>query len=235
MGYDGIEDVRQGKYFELDASTTQAARGENACRRSRRTNCSRTRSSKAIASRSTRSHDICRYRLPGIELLSRRVLTRRTDVLGQTAELIWHKDTDLKGVPTPSFCPVALRTATICRTGAIAPVFADDAAATRVRRRRQPGSSASATASRSSSKRRFCRVRCSGNPTAGTRCEHIHVRDREDRYARYQMKFRRARSSAEDSDRPRRRQLLRGRADVLERLEGNRQAIFRYITADGRL
>ena len=36
LGYGGVEDVRQGKYFELDLATTEAAAGESAGGRSRR-------------------------------------------------------------------------------------------------------------------------------------------------------------------------------------------------------
>ena len=36
LGYGGVEDVRQGKYFELDLATTEAAQAQNARRRSGR-------------------------------------------------------------------------------------------------------------------------------------------------------------------------------------------------------
>ena len=36
LGYDGVDDVRQGKYFELDLSTTEADASQGARRRSRR-------------------------------------------------------------------------------------------------------------------------------------------------------------------------------------------------------
>ena len=49
LGYGGVEDVRQGKYFELDLATTEAAQAKRWPRRSP-TSCSRTRSSRAIAS-----------------------------------------------------------------------------------------------------------------------------------------------------------------------------------------
>ena len=36
LGYGGVEDVRQGKYFELDLATTGSRAGESACRGGRR-------------------------------------------------------------------------------------------------------------------------------------------------------------------------------------------------------
>ena len=36
LGYGGVEDVRQGKYFELDLATTEAAQAQGARRRGRR-------------------------------------------------------------------------------------------------------------------------------------------------------------------------------------------------------
>ena len=59
LGYGGVEDVRQGKYFELDLATAEAAEARRAGRRSGRQACSPIRSSKAIASRST-DHEIRR-------------------------------------------------------------------------------------------------------------------------------------------------------------------------------
>ena len=48
LGYGGVEDVRQGKYFELDLATTEAAQAGR-WRPKSPTSCSRTRSSRAIA------------------------------------------------------------------------------------------------------------------------------------------------------------------------------------------
>ena len=36
LGYNGVEDVRQGKYFELDLAPIGGREREGACRRSRR-------------------------------------------------------------------------------------------------------------------------------------------------------------------------------------------------------
>ena len=43
MGYAGIGDVRQGKYFELELAAKSADQARDARRRSRRQSCSRIR------------------------------------------------------------------------------------------------------------------------------------------------------------------------------------------------
>ena len=55
LGYDGVADVRQGKYFELDLSTTEAAQAralaaEVADRKSTRLNSSHSRASRMPSS-----------------------------------------------------------------------------------------------------------------------------------------------------------------------------------------
>src|SRR3989337_998123 len=82
LGYNGVADVRQGKYFELDLSTTEAAQA------------------RAVAA------EVAYH--------------AAHDVLGQQAEYVWHKDTDLKGadvVVLPGGCAhgSSLRTGAMAR------------------------------------------------------------------------------------------------------------------------
>ena len=64
------------------------------------------------------------------------------------------------------------------------------------------------------------------------RCEHVHVRV-EQTDTPFTGGAQR-RPGAADSDRPRRRQLLRAARRDRSALEANRQVVFRYATADGR-
>ena len=54
LGYGGVEDVRQGKYFELDLATAEVSAGARRWQRRSPTSCWPIRSSRAIGSKSTR-------------------------------------------------------------------------------------------------------------------------------------------------------------------------------------
>ena len=151
-------------------------------------------------------------------------------VLGQQAELIWHKDTEPQGadVVDPARRVRARRLSAHRRDRAL---LADHAA--RCRRSPRPAGrcSASATAFRCCSRPDCCRARCCGTAACKYRCEHVHVR-------------------VEQTDTPftracRAGQVLRipiahgegnyyAEPDVIDRLETNRQVVFRYVTAAGR-
>ena len=80
-------------------------------------------------------------------------------VLGQDAEFVWHKDTDLKGADVV-ILPGGFAHGDYLRTGAMARFSPIMGAVQRVRRRAAARCSASATASRSCSRRACCPARC---------------------------------------------------------------------------
>ena len=155
--------------------------------------------------------------------------TPPSDVLGQEAEFVWHKDTDLKGadVVDPARRLRARRLPAHRRDGAL---LADHARGAGVRRRAAARCSASATASRSCSRPGLLPGAMLRNRGLKFQCEHVHIR-------------------VEQTDTPFTRGVpSRARCcgcpiahgegnyfaepDVIARLEANRQVIFRYTDAE---
>ena len=135
MGYGGVGDVRQGKFFELDvaADSTDAARAlagevvEQAARQPghrelSRSRCSVMKFAVVVFPGSNCDHD---------------AYHAAKHVLGQEAEFIWHKDTDLKGADVV-ILPGGFAHGDYLRTGAIAR-FSPSWSGRGVRRGRRPG------------------------------------------------------------------------------------------------
>ena len=96
LGYDGVEDVRQGKYFELDLATTERGAGRDARRRSRR-QAARQPGDRELPHRGRTDHEIRSRRLSRQQLRPRRAITRPRTCSARRPSIVWHKDTDLKG------------------------------------------------------------------------------------------------------------------------------------------
>ena len=135
LGYGGVDDVRQGKYFELDLrrpsrrrpgaggrSGRQAAREPGDRELSHRGRTERMKFAIVVFPGSNCDHD---------------AYHAAKHVLGQQAEYIWHKDTDLKGADVV-ILPGGFAHGDYLRTGAIAR-FSPIMRAVRPSRRRRPG------------------------------------------------------------------------------------------------
>src|SRR6202011_4318707 len=95
LGYGGVEDVRQGKYFELDLATSEAAQARALAAE--------------VADKLLANPVIESYRIEIDSPMKFAVVVfpgtnnchdtyhAAKHVLGQDAEFIWHKDSDLKG------------------------------------------------------------------------------------------------------------------------------------------
>ena len=216
LGYGGVDDVRQGKVFRARSEDRRKRRRPGRLPPRSPTSCSRIRSSRAIASRSThevRGRGVSRQQL-------RRGRVPCGDRRARPARRVRLAQGDRpRRAPTSSSSRAASRTATTCararwrasrRSCGAVETFA--AAAVRC--------SASATASRFCSRPGCCRARCCATATLKFHCEHVHIRVEQT-----DTPFTRAcRAGAGPAhpDRPRRGQLLR-RAGVIARLEANRQ------------
>ena len=143
---------------------------------------------------------------PGQQLRPRRVSRGDGRCSARRPSYVWHKDTDLKGadVVDPARRVRARRLPAHRRDGAL---LADHARGARRSPSAAARCSASATAFRSCSKRGCCRARCCATAALKFRCEHVHVRV-EQTDTPFTCACR-AGPGAADSDRPRRRQLLR--------------------------
>ena len=96
------------------------------------------------------------------------------DVLGQSAEYIWHKDTDLKGADVV-ILPGGFAHGDYLRTGAMARFSPDHARGPGVRRARRPGArhlQRVSDAARGGS----ASGRDAAEPGLKYRCEHVHLR-----------------------------------------------------------
>ena len=209
LGYGVGEGRRQGKYFELDIDARERGRGAAAWRPRRPTSCWPIRSSRAIASRwmraRRRSMKFAVVVFPGSNC-DHDAHYAAEHVLGQEAELVWHKDTSLRRRRRrhPARRVRARRLPAHRRDRAL---LADHAGGEALCRTPAGRCSASATASRCCSRPGCCPARCCATRSLHFRCEHVHVQGRADRHAVH--RWRAARAGAADSDRARRGQLLR--------------------------
>ena len=121
LGYGGVEDVRQGKYFELDLATTEAGAGAERWPPRWPTSCWRIRSIESYRIEVGLSGSSMKFAVivfPGSNC-DHDAYHAATDVLGQQAELVWHKDTDLKGADVV-ILPGGFAHGDYLRTGAMA-------------------------------------------------------------------------------------------------------------------
>ena len=235
LGYAGVADVRQGKYFELDLATTEAAQAkalaaEVADKLLANPVIESYRSLRVGRAATATDVEVPYMRFsvivfPGSNC-DHDAYHAATAVLGQSAELIWHKDTDLKGADVV-ILPGGFAHGDYLRTGAMArfsPIMRE----------------VKAFADRGGPVLGICngfQILLEAGLLPGAmlrnrglkyRCEHVHVR-------------------VEQTDTPFTcgasvGQVLRipighgegnyyAPPEMLERLEANRQVVFRYTTA----
>ena len=242
LGYNGVGDVRQGKYFELELAAASAEQARTLAVRSRRQGARQPRD-RELSDRDRLSwqrrrpeagaeHDM-KFGVvvfPGSNC-DHDAYHAAKDVLGQDAEFIWHKDTAPEGGRRrdPARRLRARRLPAHRRHRA---VLADHAGDPRVRRAPAARCSGSATASRSCSRRACCPARCCATATSSST----------------------ASTSSSASSRPTRRSRCARRAgsgcgcrsrtakatttptpDVVRELEAARRVIFRYCDARGEV
>ena len=152
------------------------------------------------------------------------------DVVGQAAEYIWHKDSDLKGADVVVL-PAALHTATTFGPERWR-VSRRSCARSRHSRGGAARCSASAMASRCCSK-----PGCSRRDAPQSRAEiPVRARARWGRAARHAVHGAVSRRTGPPHpDRPRGEGNYFAEPDVIARLEANRQVVFRYATAAGEV
>ena len=120
LGYGGVEDVRQGKYFELDLRRPRSGAGAERCRRSRATSCSRTRSIESYRIEVRRDHEIrASSCFPAATATRTRYHAATATCSARTPSIVWHKDTDLKGADVV-ILPGGFAHGDYLRTGAMA-------------------------------------------------------------------------------------------------------------------
>src|SRR5262245_20730244 len=117
LGYGGVEDVRQGKYFELDLATKEEAQAKKLAAE--------------VADKLLANPVIESYRIEVEQPMKFGIVVfpgsncdhdayhAAKHVLGQDAEFIWHKDADLKGADA-LILPGGFSYGDYLRTGAIA-------------------------------------------------------------------------------------------------------------------
>ena len=116
MGYGGVDDVRQGKYFELNLPGTSADQAQDAGRRSRAEAAGQ--SGHRELSHRGRRMKFAIVVFPGSNC-DHDAYHATKHVLGQDAEFVWHKETDLKGADVV-ILPGGFAHGDYLRTGAIA-------------------------------------------------------------------------------------------------------------------
>ena len=159
LGYGGVEDVRQGKYFELDLATRRGGARRGALAAEVADKRARQSGHRKLSHRGGLIMKFGIVVFPGSNCDHDAVPRRASTSSGQEAEYLWHKDTDLKGA-TSSSCPAASRTATTCATGAMARFSPIMGAVRAVRRSAAVRCSASATAFRFCSRPGSFPARC---------------------------------------------------------------------------
>ena len=178
LGYDAVGDVRQGKYFELELDEASRREGERARRRGRRQLLANP-VIESYRSRDRTRHEIRRHRLSRASTAITTPTTRRSDVLGEQAEFVWHKETDLGGADVV-ILPGGFSHGDYLRTGAIArfsPIMARRPCVRRARRagarhlQRLPGAARSRPAARrdAAQPRREVPLRVRGRPRRADR------------------------------------------------------------------
>ena len=118
LGYAAVKDVRQGKYFELEIDAGDGGRsaaagvggGRQAARESRDRELSHRSGFRVSAEAVTMKFAVVVF--PGSNC-DHDAYHAVKHVLGQDAVFVWHKDTSLRA-PTPSSCPAGSPTATTC-------------------------------------------------------------------------------------------------------------------------
>ena len=239
LGYGGVGDVRQGKYFELDVDAASADAGPAAGHR-RRGPVARQSGDRELplevevdarAGRpGARGRDEVRgRRVPRLQLRPRRLPRREARARpGRRVRLAQGDDLGGADVGDPARRLLPRRLPAHRRHRAL---LAGHGA--RSRRSPPPAGpcSASATASRCCSRPACCRARCCSNRAASSAASTCTcASSRPTRRSRAPC---RAGPGAADADRPRRGQLLRRPDDARRASKRNRQVVFRYATADG--
>ena len=116
MGYGGVDDVRQGKYFELKLPGTSADQAQDAGRRGRAEAAGQP-GHRELPHRGRRMK-FAIVVFPGSNC-DHDAYHATKHVLGQDAEFVWHKETDLKGADVV-ILPGGFAHGDYLRTGAIA-------------------------------------------------------------------------------------------------------------------
>ena len=161
LGYDGVDDVRQGKYFELDLATTERGAGRGAGRRSRR-QAAREPGDRELPHRDRDWSDAMKFarrRLSRDRNCDTTRITRRSTCSARTPSSSGTRTPTSKGADVV-ILPGGFAHGDYLRTGAMArfsPIMARGAG---VRRRAAARCSASATASRFCSRPACCPARC---------------------------------------------------------------------------
>ena len=117
MGYAGVEDVRQGKYFELDAAGTQRRGVAGAGSRSG-AQAARQSGDRELPHRG-RPNEVRHRRVSRDRTATTTRTTRPSTCSGRTREFVWHKETDLHGADVV-ILPGGFAHGDYLRTGAIA-------------------------------------------------------------------------------------------------------------------
>ena len=131
LGYNGVDDVRQGKYFELELTAPTEERRRARWRRKSPTKLLAnpviesyrieidSGSAATLTWKVGAEHEVRHRRLSPAATATTTRITRRRTCSGQDAEFIWHKDTTLKGADVV-ILPGGFAHGDYLRTGAIA-------------------------------------------------------------------------------------------------------------------